>query len=215
MKVLLAVLLCVSLCLTASAQPAEDQGRVQELETQLKSYAGENYCHTECLVLERMVHLKIPAALWPRMLDTNSQYSGGRRMAYLTGAILEYFDALGYKGLSDLGYNNQMGAVTAALDELGPKFSFTYVYLGPDDQTAWDTGLFYEGMLESLLGRYGGWQPKSGVAHITLTVDPKVKSPSATSDGSHFNVVVPSTVQVSSDEWQAKVQSVFDRYKKS
>ncbi|MEW6277508.1 MAG: hypothetical protein AB1758_02715 [Candidatus Eremiobacterota bacterium] len=211
---LLTCLMFLTLCTGLAAQPPEDPARVEELVSDLQRYAGEQYCRAEVLVLRKMVHLRIPADCWPRMLQPDSNDGGGRRMRYLTGSILEFFDSLGYKGLSDQAYNGQMTAVEQALNELAPRFSFTYVYEGPNEDAAWHQGIQAMGYIEGLLGRYGYWIPRSGACHITLTVTPKVKSPSCTSqDGTTFLVTAPALVEPTADAWD-RVRAVFDRWKR-
>ena len=78
------------LTLAAWAQPPEMPDKVAELEVDLKAEKSEQYCRTECLILEKLIHLRVPADCWPLMLVQGSP-DGGRRMSYLTEA--EVWDA--------------------------------------------------------------------------------------------------------------------------
>ncbi|MFN8610062.1 MAG: hypothetical protein U0931_21145 [Vulcanimicrobiota bacterium] len=205
------------LSLAVWAQPPEMPDKVAELEADLKAEKGEQYCRTECLILEKLIHFRIPAECWPMMLVHGSTDGGGRRMSYLTGAIVEYMNAddPANKALYNLAYDNQMAPVVQAVEAMVPRLSFTYIYNGPAEQKAWSQGMWYEGQVENILsGYYHRWQPKSGVAHITLTIDPKAKLPSCSSDGSRFNITAPAYFGVTDDVWNAKVASVFEKYKK-
>lgn len=98
------------LTLAAWAQPPEMPDKVAELESALKAEKGEQYCRTECLILEKLIHLRIPAECWPLMLVHDSPDGGGRRMSYLTGAIVQYMNDQdpANKALYNLAYDNQM-----------------------------------------------------------------------------------------------------------
>ena len=159
----------------------------------------------EVMFLRKTTTFKVPAHSEAR-LAAYQNYGGAKFAHYFARDMIKFFEANGYPNFRQM---LEAGS-TDQLDQIAARYSFEFVYEGPDDQKAWEMFANYSGLIHEELFHWG-WMPKSGEAHIVSVTSPKVSSFSATSDGKAFKVSNP-TLELPSSIWNTTVKPVFEKW---
>jgi hypothetical protein len=159
----------------------------------------------EIVFLEKTTRFVVPDHSVPRLQETGPY--GGAKFAYIFGRdMLKYFEANGYPNLRQ----SVAGGSTDQLDEIAKKYTFAFVYEGPDDGKAWNMFINYSSLIRDELFHWG-WASKSGQGHFTVTTTPKATAFSATSDGTTYSILNP-IQELPTSQWGKLVKPVLDKF---
>lgn len=192
------ILTWVCLALISLADPGTD--------AVVTAMRGTNWdAGPESVFLQKTTRFRVPAHSQARLVDTGNY--GGAKFAYLFGRdMLKYFEANGYPGLRQ----SLASGSTEALDQIAGKYTFEFVYEGPDEPKAWTMFSNYSSLIRDEVFHWG-WASKSGQGHFVVTTTPKVTSFSATSDGTNYKISNP-VLEIPTSLWNKQVRTVLDKW---
>lgn len=197
-RLLLVFALLLGCVITASADPGTD--------IVVKAMQGTNWdVGPEIAFLQKTTTFTVPEASLPRLASTEN-YGGAKFGYYFARDMIKYFEANGYPNLRQM----LAAGATDQLDQIAAKYTFKFVYEGPDNQQAWNMFSNYSSLIRDEVFHWG-WASKSGEGHFIVTTTPKASGFGISTDGKTYKISNP-VIELPSSQWQQKVKSVLDKY---
>lgn len=160
----------------------------------------------EIVFLQKTTKFVVPEHSQARLVDTTGSYGGGK-FAYMFGReMIKYFEANGYPNLRQ----GLASGATDQIDQIAAKYSFEFVYDGPDNQKAWEMFNNYSSLIRDDLFHWG-WVSKSGEGHFIVTTTPKVSVFGVSGDGKSYKLSNP-VLEIPTSQWQKNVKPFLDKY---
>lgn len=162
------------------------------------------------VVIRKLFHFRMTADCWSKWLDTQSDPV--RKSAFWARSIARYAKRVEL-GDIEATLSGSRPRLEALVGGMCGKIRITMLSEAPacHDLAQRLVELSLTEVVEGLLEKQEDWKPKTSSLHVRLVVTPRVSKPSlvASADGRFIEVLAPSEVEATDDDWTNGVRIPF------